>query len=91
MAKAITTTMDRKLWLTEAGDELVEDGDRRARFLYGVKGRVKRTDECERLGYKPLKKAKVKEAEPVENKEAAAPENKAKPKGNRKRKSKGGK
>ncbi len=97
MAKAITTTLDRKLWLTVDQDELVENGDRRARFLWGVEGRVKRTDECERLGYKPLKKAKVKKAEPaepkeaapVENKEAEAPENKAKPKG--KPKAKGGK
>lgn len=88
MAKSITTTLDRRLWLTVDKDKLVEDGDPEARFLYGVRGRVKRTDECRRLGYKALKAAAAKEAEPVENKGAETPENKAK---DGKPKAKGGK
>lgn len=76
MAKSITTILDRKLWLTAAQDALVEDGDKKAAFLYGAKGHIRLTAECKKLGYKPLKK-KGKEAEPVENKEAEVDEDKA--------------
>ncbi len=46
-------TLDRKLWLTEDGDKLVEHGDPDARFLFGVAGRRMNGAECKRLKYRP--------------------------------------
>lgn len=49
-------TLDRKLWLTEGHDRLVEHGDPEARVLFGIAGRRVSAAECKRLGYKPNKK-----------------------------------
>lgn len=56
MANEAPVTLDRKLWLTEDRDELVEHGDPKARFLFGVAGRRMNGAECKRVGYKPNSK-----------------------------------
>jgi hypothetical protein len=43
---------DRKLWLTDGRDELVEDGDPRAAFLYCTPGKMIDEAEARSLGYK---------------------------------------
>lgn len=53
MANEAPVTLDRKLWLTEDRDELVEHGDPKARFLFGVAGRRMNGAECKRVGYRP--------------------------------------
>jgi hypothetical protein len=42
---------DRKLWLTDGRDELVEDGDPRAAFLYCTEGKMIEEAEARSLGY----------------------------------------
>ncbi len=56
MANEAPVTLDRKLWLTEERDRLVEHGDPDARFLFGVAGRRMNGAECKRVGYKPNSK-----------------------------------
>ena len=67
----MTITVDRRLFLT-ADDELVEEGDPRAAFLWAGEGTEVSDEEAERVGYKAPKKAK--EADPPENKAVEAPE-----------------
>lgn len=43
-------TLDRKLWYTSDHSEVVEDGDPRAAFLLGSKGKQISQAEAERLG-----------------------------------------
>lgn len=41
--------LDRKLWLTEDREHVVEDGDEKARFLLGVEGDQLSLEEARRL------------------------------------------
>lgn len=52
-ANMASITVDRRLWLTEDGETLVEDGDPKAAFLWANEGREVREDEAKRVGYKP--------------------------------------
>ncbi len=73
------TMLDRRQYITKAGDGLVDEGDEDAASLFGIPGRRVLTADCKRLGYKPMKKAKgngKKEAPALENKAAKTPETK---------------
>lgn len=56
MANEAPVTLDRKLWLTEDRDRLVEHGDPVARFLFGCAGKRVSGAECKRLKYRPKPK-----------------------------------
>lgn len=67
-------TADRKLWLTEDKERVVEDGDPAAAFLYAKAGTRLSDEDAERYGLtKPTAKAKSEE------KAAPKPEDKAMP------------
>lgn len=59
--------VDRRLWLT-ADDELVEQGDPRAAFLWAGEGALVSEAEAERVGYQP----QAKQQSPAPNKMATA-------------------
>ena len=53
-------TVDRRLWLAEDGETLVEDGDPKAAFLWANEGRDVHEDEAKRVGYKPKSSSRSK-------------------------------
>lgn len=66
-------TVDRRLWLTEDGETLVEDGDPQAAFLWAVEGREVPADEAERVGYKPTRKSRQKAVDTPSDGQVACP------------------
>lgn len=76
--------VDRRLFLTADKDELVEENDPRAAFLWAGKGGEVSEDEAERLGYtdgtaKPEDEPsgsglEIKQEDPPEDKAVKAPE-----------------
>jgi hypothetical protein len=66
------TIIDRKLWLTADKDQVVEDGDPRASFLYATPGDELSDEDVKQYGIK------VKAAPKADDKQAPAPANKAK-------------
>ena len=74
--------LQEKIWLDKEGKIAVHDGDRRARFLLGVKGQSisKKIAELYNIvdGKILEKKIKTKYVEPPENKSVEQPKNKRK-------------
>lgn len=66
----MTITVDRSLFLTADRDELVEEGDPRAAFLWASAGSEVSDEEAAEVGYKA---PKAKQAAPAEDKAVAAP------------------
>jgi len=69
-------TIDRRLYLTEEKDRVVEEGDLAARYLWAAAGDVVPRVEAERLGAVVPRPADAKQAPPAVNKMARPPENK---------------
>lgn len=70
-----TVTVDRRLWLTEDRNHVVEDGDVRARFLLAAgPGATMDRADAERLG---LIHQQAKQAEKPQDKAQAKPEDKS--------------
>lgn len=55
-------TADRRIYLNEDEDTLLEEGDPEARTLFAAEGDEISEDAAKRLGYKPLSESKMKEA-----------------------------
>lgn len=68
--------LDRKLWLTQDRERVVEDGHAEAAFLLGGPGDEIAADEAERLGLKQAKQAANKQAVEPDNKAIAPAESK---------------
>lgn len=49
----VTVEVDQRLWLTDSQDELVQDGDPRAAFLYCTPGKRVPREEAEKFGLLP--------------------------------------
>jgi hypothetical protein len=70
---------DRRLWLTADREQVVEEGDPSAAFLFATPGKEVSDADAERYGLKAskAKPAETQQAEPAEEKQAAEPANKA--------------